>query len=280
MKTDRKGPLLLLLAAICWSLGGVCIKFIPFAATTIISLRAVLAVLVFAIYRKSFRVRLSRGNILAALCLSCTTILFVYANKLTTAAAAILLQFTAPVFIILFQFIFYKHKPKLSEILASAFTISGMLLFFGDKLGSGEILGNILAIASGLTFAGVFMFNKRADVEPEQSSMLGFYINAIVFLPFVFFDTSINADLLPWSLIALLGIVQVGLSYLMFSVAIKQTPALLACLITAVEPVLNPLLVALVTPERPGRFALAGGVVIVITVVIYNIWMERNNAKE
>ena len=264
-----------MVASLFWSLGGVCIKFIPWSAMSIIGLRATLAILVFAVFRRSFKVKLTKGNIISAICLSGTTITFVFANQLTTAAAAILLQFTSPAFILLYQFLFYRRKPKFSEMLAVVFTLCGMLLFFGDNLSDGYLLGNLIAIGSGLFFAGVFVCNKRPDADPEQSIMLGFYINTIMFIPFVFFDQRISADPLAWGFIVLLGIVQVGLAYVLFSIGIKRTPALLACLITALEPVLNPLWVALATPERPGRFALAGGAVIVITIVIYNVWVER-----
>jgi len=238
-------------------------------------MRAALATVVFAIFRKGLRVKLTKGNCLAAACLSFTTILFVFANQLTTAAAAILLQFTSPVWVLLMQFVLFKRKPKLSETMAVVFTLIGMVLFFGDELDAGNMLGNILAIGSGLGFAGVIVFNKLPNTDPEQSIMLGFYFNAIVCLPFVFFDQGISADPLAWGLIVLLGVVQVGLAYVFFSVGIKRTPALLACLILAVEPVLNPIWVAIFTTERPGRFALAGGALIVVTIVIYNIWVEK-----
>jgi len=154
-----------------------------------------------------------------------------------------------------------------------------MLLFFADRLDSGHFLGNLLAIGSGLAFAGVFVGNKRPDTDPDQSIMLGFLVNTVVFIPFCFFDPSISADPVAWGFVALLGLVQVGLAYVFFSFGIKRTPALLACLITAMEPVLNPVWVALATPERPGRFALAGGAVILVTVVCYNIWVERRKMR-
>jgi len=271
--SNRAGPLCMLAASVCWSFGGICIKFIPWGAMSIIGLRALFAVIVFSVYRRSLRIEFTSGNILAALCLSATTTLFVFANKLTSAAAAILLQFTAPVFIILILLVFYKKKPKISEIIAVAITIFGMLLFFADQLESGAMLGNILAIASGLTFAGVFVCNKRKDVKPEQSLLLGFIINSLIGLPFVFFETA--AELIPWIAVIFLGVVQVGLAYVFFSAGIKKTPVLLACLITALEPVLNPLWVALAVGEIPGKFAIFGGVVIVLTVIVYNIWTEK-----
>ena len=279
----RRGPLYMTAAALCWSLGGLCIKFIPWSAMSIIGLRALLAAAVFAVFRKSVKLRFTRGNVLAALCLSATTILFVFANKLTTAAAAILLQFTAPAFIILIQFLFYRTRPKPAELAAVSITVCGMLLFFADDLAPGALPGNLLAIASGLAFAGVFVCNKRPDTEPQDALFLGFLINSVIGLPFAFFEGAggpfVWPSLTAWGFMLLLGVVQVGVAYVFFSMGIRRTPALLACLITALEPVLNPVWVALATGERPGPFALAGGVVIVVTVVVYNVWAEKQAAK-
>ena len=265
-------------ASICWSFGGICIKFIPWGAMSIIGLRALLAAVVFAVYRKSVKVDFTLGNILAAACLSATTILFVFANKLTSAAAAILLQFTAPVFIILIQFAFYRKKPKFAEAAAVSVTILGMLLFFAGRLGGGlsgnMLAGNIIAIASGLSFAGVFVCNKRQDANPEQALLMGFIINSIIGIPFVFFEVTANP--VAWIAVLFLGIVQVGFAYVFFSIGIKNTPALLACLITAMEPVLNPVWVALATGEIPGMFTVFGGIIIITTVIFYNIWVEKH----
>ena len=273
MPDRRKGPLFMAAAALCWSLGGLCIKFIPWSAMSIVGLRALLAAVVFAVYRRSVKINFTRGNVLAALCLSATTILFVFANKMTTAAAAILLQFTAPAFIILIELIFHKAKPRAGELAAVSVTLGGMLLFFADRLEPGNLLGNLLAVASGLSFAGVFVCNRRPDTEPGHALFLGFLINAAAGLPFAAF--SVTADPRAWGFMALLGLVQVGLAYVFFSEGIRRTAALPACLITALEPVLNPVWVALAAGETPGPFALAGGAVIVATVVGYQVWAAK-----
>ena len=277
--SERKGPLCMVAASICWSLGGICIKFIPWSAMSIISLRAMLAAIVFAIYRRSVKVQFTKGNVMAAVCLAATTILFVFANRLTTAAAAIVLQFSSPIFILFINYIFYRKKPRISELLAVFATTAGIVLFFADQLDAGHMLGNLLAIASGLSFAGVLVCNKRPDTDPQQSVMLGFLINAVIWLPFVFLDSSITADAAAWGLILVLGVVQVGLAYVFFTVGIKYTQPLPACLITALEPVLSPIWVALATDERPGQFALIGGVVILCSIIVYNVWEGRTERK-
>jgi len=247
---------------------------------SIVGIRALLAAVVFLIYRRSFKIEFTTGNILTAVCLSSTTVMYVFANKMTTAAAAILLQFTAPVFIILIYLIFYKKKPTISAVIAVLFTLIGMMLFFAENLDSGAFWGNITALISGLSMAGVYVCNKRADTNSENALFLGFLINTCIGMPFAF--TEVTADISAWAAVGFLGIVQVGFAYVFFSKGIKRTSALLACLISAIEPILNPVWVMLagifgLLPELevPGFFALIGGIVIILTVIGYNIWVER-----
>jgi drug/metabolite transporter (DMT)-like permease len=156
--------------------------------------------------------------------------------------------------------------------------MAGMVLFFVEQLDStGGLLGNILAVLSGLSFAGVFVCNRRPDVNPDESLHLGFMLNAAIGLPFAFFEAT--PDPAAWGAAFILGTVQVGLAYVFFSKGIKKTPALLSCLITALEPVLNPLWVALAYGEVPGLYALAGGVVIVSSVAAYNVWEARKERE-
>ena len=277
---DRKGPLFIMLASVCWSFGGLFIKFIPWGAMSIVGIRALLAAIVFIIYRRSFKIEFTPGNIMTAICLSSTTVMYVFANKLTTAAAAILLQFTAPVFIILIYLVFYRKKPTIGAITAVLLTLFGMMLFFAENLDTGAFWGNIMALISGLSMAGVYVCNKRPDTNPENALFLGFLINSCIGLPFAFKE--VTADISAWVSVLILGIVQVGFAYIFFSKGIKRTPALLACLISAVEPVLNPIWVMLaglwgLLPELeiPGVFALIGGIIIILTVVGYNIWVEK-----
>jgi len=283
-RTNRKGPLFIALASLCWSFGGVFIKFIPWGAMSIVGIRAVLAAMVFVIYRRSFKVEFTLGNIMTAVCLSSTTVMYVFANKLTTAAAAILLQFTAPVFIILIYLVFYRKKPTVSAVIAVLLTLFGMMLFFAENLDTGAFWGNIMALVSGLSMAGVYVCNKREDTNPENALFLGFLINSCIGLPFAFSD--VTADITAWVAVLILGVVQVGFAYIFFSKGIKQTPALLACLISTIEPVLNPLWVMLagligLLPETeiPGILALTGGAVIVVTVVGYNVWLEKKDNR-
>lgn len=276
--SEKKGPLFILAASLLWSLGGICIKYIAWDAMTIIGVRSMLGAAVFVVYRRSVRIKFTAGTILTALCMSATTILFVFANKLTTAAAAILLQFTSPVFIILLQLALYRRKPRLCEVVTVSAAIAGMLLFFADSLDSGGLLGNMLALISGLTFAGVFVFSKRPDTSAEQSVFLGLVFNIAVGLPFA--AQNVTLDPASWGAVAVLGILQVGVAYVFYTIGIKSISALHACIITALEPVLNPTLVALFAGEIPGLYSVVGGAVIILTVVAYNLWVMKHPLKE
>jgi len=267
----------MLVTSLCWSFGGLFLKFIPWYAMSITGLRALFAEIVFAVYRKSVKIEFTKGNVMTAVLLSCTTTQFVLANKMTTSAAAILLQYTSPVFIILIYLVFYKVKPRMRESSVVLITILGMLLFFADQLDGGSMLGNLIAIGSGLSLAGVFVCNKREDTNPGQALFLGFLLNMAIGLPFAIHE--VTPDPVAWGAIVFLGVVQVGFAYLFFSFGIKRTPALLACVISALEPVLNPVWVALFTGETPGAYTLAGGAVIICAVVGYNILMELRPLK-
>ena len=172
LSDNQKGPIYIAMASICWSFGGVLIKFIPWGAMSIVGIRALLAAAVFVIYRRSVKLEFTPGNILTAICLSSTTVMYVFANQLTTAAAAILLQFTSPVFIMLIYLLFYRKKPTISAVVAVFFTFIGMLLFFVENLDAGSFWGNILALISGLSMAGVYVGNKRPDTNPETRAKI------------------------------------------------------------------------------------------------------------
>jgi len=284
LKNNNNGSLHIVAAAICWSFGGVLIRFIPWGALSIIGLRAVFSALLFLAWRRSFKIDFTFGNVITALCVSGTTFLFVFANQLTTAAAAVLLQFTAPVFIIIMFLIFYRKKPSRGEMIAVLITLMGMTMFFADELGDTGLIGNILAVISGFTFAGVYVGNKRPDTNPEHAIFLGFLINVVIGVPYAIVD--VTADTVAWVSVVILGLVQVGLAYVFFSIGIKRVSALTACLITTIEPILNPTWVYLagvfaLLPETeiPGAFALLGGVIIVCTVVGFNIWQIKNPSE-
>ncbi|MDD5018655.1 MAG: EamA family transporter [Eubacteriales bacterium] len=278
MQSKTKGPLLIAVTAVLWSFGGLLIKLIPWNAMTIVGIRAVFAGAVMTIYMRRPRITFSLPVILGALSLSGTTILYVFANKLTTAANAIVLQYTAPIFVVILSVMFFKKKAKTVDIIAVLIVFAGMALFFFDKLQINAMLGNILACLSGITFAGVFLINQMPDSKPEEALLLGHIINVVISIPFI--AGNITWEPIAWISVTLLGIFQLGLAYVLFSIGIKNTPPIAASLIATLEPLLNPVWVLLFSGEKPGNWALVGGVIVLVTVVVYNIVTSKQNRKE
>ncbi len=270
---NAKGPLLILLTAVLWSFGGLLIKLIPWDPMTIIGMRAIFAVLVMAIYMKKPRITFSFPVIMGGLALSGTTVLFVFANKLTTAANAIVLQYAAPIYVVIASILFMKKRARPLDIIAAVAVFLGMALFFFDQLKADAMLGNILACFSGITFAGVFLMNKMPGSKPEEAVLLGHLINVAVGIPFIL--TNITFEPAAWGAVALLGTFQLGLAYVLFAIGIKLTAPVSASLIASLEPLLNPVWVMLFFEEKPGIWALVGGVVVVAAIVVYNVTDAR-----
>jgi drug/metabolite transporter (DMT)-like permease len=210
--------------------------------------------------------------------MSGTTVLFVFANKLTTAADAIVLQYTAPIFVVIFSIIVFKKRMRALDAASALFVFAGIALFFFDQLRADAMLGNILACFAGIMFAGVFVINKMPGAKPEESVLLGHIINTVAALPFIFM--SITLEAVSWGSITLLGIFQLGLAYVLFAKGIKLTSPITASLIATLEPLLNPVWVLIFSGEKPGTWALIGGAVVIATVVIYNIADTRSSKKE
>ncbi len=188
------------------------------------------------------------------------------ATKLTTAANAIFLQYTLPVYIVLFGYWFLNERPQRADWISLVVIFTGLFLFFGDDLNFEGVTGNILAIASGMSMAVLMLcMRKQKDGTPANTILLGNIIGAVIGLPFVFQESFSLPNL---GIIAYLGIFQIGLSFVLYSIAIKQVQALESSLILTLEPILNPLWVFLVIGETPGKLALIGGMFVIGAVTV------------
>lgn len=272
------GPLYIVIAAIFWSFGGLLGKLIPWSGLTIAALRGVFAALTIAIYRRNFRFKINKPIVLAGISLTITTILFMLANKMTSAANAIVLQYTSPVFIILLTLIIDKQKPRKRDLFAMFGVLIGISIFFFDQFKSGNYYGDLIALASGLSFAAVFFANKLPKASPIDATYLGNLLSIFI-LPFIFFDQSFIQNQNPtiWLYIILMGVFQLGFGYIFFSLGIKQTAATTSSIIATLEPILNPIWVFLILGEIPSLLALIGGIIVLVTVSIYNTIVTRNN---
>lgn len=271
MKKQRQGVFCVFMAAVLYSIGGLCIKLIPWSGMSINSGRTIVAMVVIGGYLilTKHKIRFNKYILLGALCVCGTNILFSVANKMTTAANTIVLQFTAPIFVLILSMLFWKKKPKTLDAVTCLLVLGGVVCFFIDSLSMGGMAGNILALLSGLTYAGVFLLNDFPDCDPISSVFWGDLISALTGLPFLLQETAFT----PTAVISLiiLGAFQVGLAYILMCIGLKTTPAVTASLISGIEPILNPVLVAVFYGEPMGSMALVGAVIVIGSVVGYNV---------
>lgn len=273
----RDGSLLIFIAAVMWSFGGLAAKILTWNAFSIACIRGLIAFVVILIYRGRTRISFSKSTILSAISLTLTTTLFMLANKLTTSANAIVLQYSAPVFILLFSFVFQKYVPSRKDVIAVSLTLFGISLFFVDRLQTGYWLGDFIGVLSGVSFAGVFFANRLPNANPVDASLLG-NLFSIFLLPFLFFDRNfLTFSTLNWTVILLMGTLQLGIPYILFSLGIKRTSAVKSSVIATIEPILNPIWVFIAVGEVPGTLSLFGGAIVLITIAIYNITKTKEN---
>jgi len=271
VKQQRKGIFCVFMAAVLYSIGGLCIKLIPWNGMSINGGRTLVALVVIGGYLllTKHNVRFNRYILLGALCVCGTNMLFSVANKMTTAANTIVLQFTAPIFVLVLSMLFWKQKPRKLDVITCILVLGGVICFFIDGLSMGGMVGNILALLSGLTYAGVFLLNDFPDCDPISSVFWGDLISAVTGLPFLLQETVFT----PTAVVSLmiLGTFQVGLAYILMCIGLKTTPAVTASLISGIEPILNPILVAIFYGEPVGPMALVGAVIVIGGVVCYNV---------
>jgi drug/metabolite transporter (DMT)-like permease len=252
------------LAGILWSLGGLFIKQVQWNPLAISGARSAIAALVLLAFVRRPRITWSWAQVGAAIAYVGTVTLFVAANKLTTAANAILLQYAAPVYVALLGMWLLKERVTLLDWITIAVVIGGMALFFFDKLTVGGWWGNVLAIVSGVTYATmIVLLRKQKDSSPAESVLIGNVLTALIGVPFMLQGWP---SLSNWPGLIFLGVFQLGLSYVLYSTAIKHITALEAILIPVIEPILNPVWVFLVIRETPGPYAVIGGAIVLAAV--------------
>lgn len=275
MNQIKKGYLFVFLSALCFATGGLLIKINSWSSMTINGLRSIFALIVFYVYFRSIghKLRVNKTILFGAFANTgmCTT--FVLANKLTTAANAIVLQFTLPIYIILLLWIFWKKKPDHVSVLTALLSFIGILFFFFDHLTVSGMLGNLLALLSGFLYAIVFLIKKMPNADFESSAMLSFVFNFMIGIPFYFQETTFR----PVNLVSilLLGIVQIGLAFIFLAKGLDYVPPVAASLISMAEPVTNPILVAVFYGETIGIVSMIGAVIVLFSAAFYSIYSSK-----
>jgi len=272
----------LLLTVVLWSTSGLLIKLLPWNALAISGTRSGIAALLIWAYLRRPVFTWTFAQLGGAVAYVCSQTFFVAATQLTTAANAIFLQYTAPVYVALFGAWFLKERVRPADWLSMAAIFAGMFLFFAGDLSPEGYLGNVFAILAGVSFAAmIVLMRKQKDGSPVETALLGNILALAVGLPFIISEINSGPvlDAQDWGVLAFLGIFQLGIPFILYSKAIRTLTALEAVLIQTLEPILNPLWVFLVINERPGPLALVGGLIVLASVAARAVITSREHSR-
>ncbi len=278
MQNAAKGTIAMIATALLWSIGGIFIKLVPWNPLAIAGLRGALGGLVMYAYLRVRGIKpvFNRDTVKIAVALAgvCTT--FVAANKLTTSANAIVIQYCAPVYVLLYVAFVQKKKLRVLDIVVVPVTILGVALCFLGQIGNGHLAGDLIAVASGIFFACMFIFSEGVSEQTRASGLMqGQFLAALIGLPVLF---ATHPAFTPAAIggILILGVVQIGISYVLYNIAIKNAPLLTCSLLAVLEPLLNPVWVFFFAGENPGMLSLIGGVVVVSVVTLWSVYDVRH----
>jgi len=275
-RSKAYGPLMMVGAALCFSTGGCLIRLIPWNGLAINGARNLVSVFVVGLYLllTKHKLRFNFTVFMGALCIIAETSLFTVANKMTGAANTIILQYTEPVWLVILMFLFFGKRPQKAELITILLVLAGILCFFFDSLSAGRITGDLLAVLSGMSYAGVFLMNSFPGSDGISSVFFGQLASAVILTPLTARETDFSAPVLL--AVFILGFVQVAIAYILFSESTRYTPPVTASLICAIEPILNPVLVAVFFGDLLTPLALIGAFVVIGSVVVYNIYRAKN----
>ncbi len=277
--TAFSGAVMMVAASVLFATGGLFVKIIPWNPLAINGARNLIACAVIGIFliATHHRLRFNLTILAGAVSFAGVTTLYTVANKLTTAGNTIILQYTAPVWIIILMFLFFRKKPDKTAVIAILIVFAGIVCCFGEGLSRGAWLGDLAALASGLFYAGVFMLNTFEKGDALSSVFWGQLFCGVVMSPLAARETDFSAPVLL--AVLFLGAVQVGVAYIFFTTGTKYTGPVTASIINALEPILNPILVMIFYGERLGRLSVIGAVIVLCGIFYYN-YRKATGSKE
>lgn len=265
--SHKKAIAITCFVALMWSLAGFNIKMIEWSPYAIAAGRSLVAVILLApmVLRKGFQ-KIDRYVIGGAICYAAFNYCFITSTTLTSSAIAIMMQYTAPIYVALLSWLFLRERGGWADIISVGFVFLGMIFFFLDSNSGGSLKGNIVSIFNGITFAGISIFLRlQKDGNPALSMYLGNVISAVAGLPIMW-----NAgmpDTISLLFLLLAGLL-VAVSYTLYAKASTGLSALETVLIPIIDPVMNPVWVFLFLDERPGALTIVGAAVILVSVTI------------
>ena len=255
--------ILLITAALMWSLGGVFIKLVDLNPMGIAGIRSLGAAVVLLIYIKKPRLYWNRYFLTGVLAYTAMVVLYVLSIRLTTAANAIFLEFTAPIYVVAFSYLLLNERINRFDILTMVIIFLGMGLFFMDELTFYGFWGNIMALVAGVCLALVTVLIRKEKESAFEIVFYGNVLTAIICFTFIIEGLS-NSTQLDWLIIFGLGIFQLGIPYILYTTALKYVSALDAILVGMLEPILNPIWVYIFIGEAMGEWAFIGGALVII----------------
>lgn len=267
-KTRCAGAALCAAATAAFSVGGLCVELS--GAISPLALhggRCAVAAIMTGIVclMRAHKLRFNYAVVTGALSLCLTGVFYIFSARLSTAANAIILQYTSPAFAALFLWLFFSRTPSRAKLCCVGIVFAGTLLCCGTEAAAGNIWGSVFGLCSGVTFAGVFLAGTLPGADALSACLLGEVLSAVLGLPFLFTEGVSGTAALC---VLLMGVVQTGGAYLLLGAGMARTDALTANLICASEPVLNVLWVALLCSEIPEKRTLLGGVLVLCGVIL------------
>lgn len=271
MTAQQKGFIYTALSAVCFATGGLLIKLNTWSSMSINGMRSFFAFFIFLLYMKltKHQFKFNWKVLLGVVANSMMGITFIMANKMTTAANAIVLQFTLPIYIMLLAWIFLKKKPDKVSVISGMISLVGIMFFFFESLSLGGMAGNVLALTSGFFYAIVFLIKQIPDSDFESSAIISFVLNFVIGIPFILQET--DWGIMNLSTGVLQGVVQIGLAYIFLNMALDKVPPVGASLISMIEPILNPVLVAIFYGEKIGKISFVGAIIVLASALFYNL---------
>lgn len=279
MQTRYRGIAATIMAAVLWSTAGLFIKLLPQDAYTILFYRSTYAMVLFGLLFRKQVLNLNRQMWINSLFYALLLVTFVVATKLTTAANAIFLQYTGTAYILLLEPLLFKTQLNRINLWTTIFCFLGMgLFFFGDLNWTGG-LGIGLAALSGLMLAALFL-GQRLN-PPEYHGAAIFWGNIwVMLIGLPFFLQSAPATMPQHGMLAFLGIMQLGMGYVLFTYGLQRITALEASLLGMLEPILNPIWVLIGHGERPSGLAIIGGFIIIAALILRLVLLDRQKRQK
>lgn len=269
-----KGDFLILGTAFLWSFIGIVTKAVSYNGMTVAGITSSVSLIMLLVYNRRHRWHPTPVAVWAGILTAVMNICFFMANKHTTVTNAIVLQYSSPIFVVLYYRLFQKKKLKKQQIAAVGVCFAALLLFFSGQLTVQNMFGNVLALLSGVCFAGEFYLCAKPKVDAVLVHILSHLICVVFCFGYTGLFVQQNYDWKQTMLVVAAGFFCTGIPAITYTIGIQMTTALNANLIAMSEVIMAPFWAFLFFREKAGSWPAA---VLMVVAIIYEIWIE---AKE